>query len=339
MLPRATISDVAERAGVSISTVSRVLNNTVPVDAEIAEKVREAVLALNYIPHSAARTLASRRTNTLGLLLLDIGGDFYTPMLRGIEAVANQAGYDLLIHATGSAAPEYTNRRALGEHNTDGLLVFTDALENDELARLEKVNFPVVLLHRSPPKGLEIPVVTVENCSGARQVVDHLIEVHGYRKIAFLQGPADNEDSEQREKGYRLSLKKHGMPVDPGLIARGGFDPEVAHAAVLELISKGQKFEALFTGDDDNAVGVIQALHESGLRIPEDVAVVGFDDSLFARILTPPLTTVRSPIEQVGREAARQLIRLVRGEVVEARRVLPTELVIRQSCGCHCEAK
>lgn len=331
---RATISDVAKQADVSISTVSRVLNNTVPVDAETAERVRTAVATLNYTPHSAARTLASRRTNTIGLLLLDIGVEFYTPMLRGIEAVSSQAGFDLLIHSTSTALSGNTSRRALGEHNTDGLLVFTEALDTAELIRLNEIGFPVVLLHQSPPKDLEIPVITIENQSGAQKIVEHLIEVHGCKRIVFLQGPVDNEDSEQREKGYRQSLKKHNLPFDPSLIARGGFEPNQAHAVVSQLIAEGLEFEAIFTGDDDNAVGVIQSLREAGRRIPEDVAVVGFDDSLFARILTPPLTTVRAPIEQVGRESVRQLIRLIRGEEVERRLVLPTELVIRQSCGC-----
>ena len=334
MSPRATISDVAKKAGVSISTVSRVLNDTVPVEAETAERVREAVSALNYTPHSAARTLASHRTNTIGLLLLDIGGDFYTPMLRGIEAVSNQAGFDLLIHSTSTASSGKVSRRALGEHNTDGLLVFTEALDNAELTRLYEIGFPVVLLHQSPPKNLGIPVITIENQSGAQKIVDHLIEVHGCRKVLFLQGPVDNEDSEQREKGYRQSLRKHHLPFDPSLVARGGFEPNQAHAAMAQLIANGLEFDGIFTGDDDNAVGVIQALQESGRKIPEEVAVVSFDDSLFARILTPPLTTVRAPIEQVGREAVRQLIRLIRGDQVEGRLVLPTELIIRQSCGC-----
>jgi LacI family transcriptional regulator len=334
MSSRANISDVAKKAGVSISTVSRVLNDTVPVDAETAERVRQAVSALNYTPHSAARTLASRRTNTIGLLLLDIGGDFYTPLLRGIETVSSQAGFDLLIHSTITALAGTVTRRALGEHNTDGLLVFTDALDNAELTRLHEINFPVVLLHQSPPKGLAIPVITIENQSGTQAVVDHLIEKHGRKQIVFLQGPLKNEDSEQREKGYRQSLRKHNLPFDPALVARGGFEPNQAHAVIAQLIASGLKFDGIFTGDDDNAVGVIQALRETGRRIPEDVAVAGFDDSIFARILTPPLTTVRAPIEQVGRQAVQQLIHLIRGDQVEARLVLPTELIIRQSCGC-----
>ena len=334
MSSRATISDVAEKAGVSISTVSRVINNTVPVDEEAAQRVREAVSALNYTPHSAARTLASRRTNTIGLLLPDIGGDFYTPMLRGIEAVSSQAGYDLLIHSTIPSLLGNPSRRALGEHNTDGLLVFTQALDHAELKRLQEIGFPVVMLHQSAPRDLAIPFITIENQSGTQKVVDHLIDVHGCQRILFLQGPLGNEDSEQREKGYRQSLKKHHLPFDPCLVARGGFEPNQAHAAVARLISDGLEFDAIFTGDDDNAVGVIQALREAGRDIPGDVAVAGFDNSIFARILIPPLTTVRAPIEQVGQTAVRQLLRLIRAEQVEARLVLPTELIIRQSCGC-----
>jgi LacI family transcriptional regulator len=334
MSPRANISDVARHAGVSISTVSRVLNGTAPVDVETAERVRIAVAALNYTPHSAARTLASRRTNTIGLLLLDIGGEFYTPMLRGIEAISSEAGFDLLIHSTQTSRLSNMSRRALGEHNTDGLLVFTEALNTAELTRLNQIGFPVVLMHQSPPKSLEIPVVTIENQSGAQQIVEHLIEAHGCKRVVYLQGPVDNQDSKEREKGYRLALKKHGLPFDPALVLAGGFESNQAYAIVQQLLAQKVAFDAIFTGDDDNAVGVIQALREGNRRIPEDVAVAGFDDSLFARILTPPLTTVRAPIEQVGREAVRQLIRLIRGEQAEARTVLPIELIIRQSCGC-----
>ena len=331
---RSNISDVARQARVSISTVSRVLNGTAPVDEETAERVRSAVAALHYIPHAAARTLASRRTNTLGLLLLDIGGEFYTPLLHGIEAVASQAGFDLLIHSTSTAQAGKSGHRALAEHNTDGLLVFTDALNDAELIRLHEIGFPVVLMHQSPPKDISIPMITIENQVGAQKVVDHLIEIHRFRRIVLVQGPAQNEDSEQREKGYRQSLKKHGLAFDPALVLLGGFESNQAQAVMRQFLASGTQFEAVFTGDDDNAVGVMQALREAGLRIPEDVAVAGFDDSSFARILTPPLTSVRSPLEQVGREAVRNLIRLIRGEQVEMRLVLPTELIIRQSCGC-----
>jgi LacI family transcriptional regulator, galactose operon repressor len=334
MANRSTIRDVAGQAGVSITTVSRVLNGTGPVDAGTAEKVRCVVDALNYIPHAAARTLASRRMNTLGLLLLDIGGEFYTPLLRGIETVASQAGFDLLIHSTSTSLSGKLSRHTLGEHNTDGLLVFIDALNNAELIRLHATSFPVVMMHQSPPKGSNIPVVTIENQSGAQKIVDHLIEKHGCRRIVFAQGPLGNEDSELREKGYRQSLKKHDLPVDPALIIRGSFDPNLAYASIKEFLATRPDFDGIFTGDDDNAAGILQALREAGRQVPEEIAVAGFDDSIFARLLTPPLTTVRAPIMQVGEAAARQLIRLIHGEQVETRLVLPTELVIRQSCGC-----
>ncbi len=334
MANRFTIRDVAAQAGVSITTVSRVLNGTGPVDAETAERVRCVVAALNYTPHAAARTLASRRMNTLGLLLLDIGGEFYTPLLRGIENVASQAGFDLLIHSTSTSLSGKLSRHTLGEHNTDGLLVFIDALDDAELIRLHAVGFPVVMMHQSPPRGFDIPVVTIENQAGAQKIVDHLIERHGCERIVFVQGPLGNEDSDLREKGYRQSLRKHGLPVDPALIIRGSFDANLANAAVKEFLAARPEFDAIFTGDDDNAAGVLQTLREAGRKVPEEVAVAGFDDSVFARLLTPPLTTVRAPTGQVGEAAVHQLIRLIRGEQVEPRLVLPTELVIRQSCGC-----
>ncbi len=334
MTNRSTIRDVASRAAVSITTVSRVLNGTGPVDEATAERVRAAVSELNYTPHAGARTLASRRMNTLGLLLLDIGGEFYTPLLRGIETAASQSGFDLLIHSTSTALSGKISHRTLGEHNTDGLLVFIDALDEAELIRLHSIGFPVILMHQSSPKGIDIPVVTIENQSGAQKVVDHLIEVHQRRRIVYVQGPKNNEDSELREKGYRQSLKKHAIPVDPALIIRGGFDSTQAYACVREFLDTNVLFDAIFTGDDDNAAGVLQALREAGRRVPEEVAVAGFDDSLFARLLTPPLTTVRAPIDRVGQEAVQQVICLIRGQSALKRITLPVELVIRQSCGC-----
>jgi len=330
---RPTIIDVAQRACVSIATVSRVLNGTAPVDTDTAERVRSAIAALNYFPHAAARTLASRRTDTIGLLLPEISGAFFQPMLRGVEAGVSEAGFDLLIHTTQSR-PENAPRRPLGEHNTDGLLVFTESLDAKELTRLHNIGFPVVLLHQAPPNSLNIPVVTIENQSGAQKIVEHLIEVHDCHRIIFLQGPEGHEDSTWREKGYRLALKAHDITFDPALVTRGEFNRDEARLALEQILLEGVEFDAIFTGDDDSAAGVMLGLRQAGRRVPEDVAVVGFDDSLFARTLVPPLTTVHAPTEQVGQEAVRQLIRIIRGETVEPRLVLSTELVIRQSCGC-----
>jgi len=330
---RPTIADVAQRAGVSIATVSRVVNGTATVDTETAERVRSAIIGLNYVPHAAARTLANRRTDTIGLLLPEISGAFFQPMLRGVEAGVSEAGFHLLIHTT-QAHPENAPRRPLGEHNTDGLLVFTESLDAKELTRLYNIKFPVILLHQAPPDSLNIPVVTIENQTGAQKIVEHLIDTHKCRRIVFLQGPEGHEDSTWREKGYRLALDSFGIPFDPSLILRGDFDRNVARASVEKLLKDGVEFDAVFTGDDESAIGVLLALRQAGRRVPEEVAIVGFDDSLFANTLLPPLTTVHAPTEQVGIQAVRQLVRVIQGEEVESRMVLSTELTIRQSCGC-----
>lgn len=330
---RLTIADVAQRAGVSIATVSRVLNGTAPVDIETAERVRSAVTELNYIPHAAARTLASHRTDTIGLLLPEISGAFFQPLLRGVEAGVSEAGYDLLIHATQSR-PENAPHRPLGEHNTDGLLVFTESLDVKELTRLHRIGFPVILLHQAPPHSLNIPVVTIENQSGAQKIVEHLIKIHHCRRIVFLHGPSGHEDSSWREKGYRQALHLNGLTYDHTLIRRGNFDRNEARISIEQLCKEGVNFDAVFTGDDESAIGVLLALRQAGQKVPEDIAIVGFDDSLFAGTLSPPLTTVRAPTELVGKQAVHQLVRVIQGKEVEPRLVLPTELIIRQSCGC-----
>ena len=329
-----TIADVAERAQVSIATVSRVLNGTVPVQPAKVERVRQAMDELQFVPRAAARVLASKRTNTIGLILPEISGAFFPPMLRGIEAAAHEIDYDLLIHSMHATLTNPVHTSPLGEHNTDGLLVFTNSLHESQLTRLHRLNFPVVLLHQTPPESLAIPVITIENKDGAATLISHLIEAHGRRRIVFLHGPAGHEDSHWRERGYREALDAHNIPFDPALIASGGFDDEEAFAAIQKMLSDGISFDAVFAGDDDAAAGVYRALKAAGRVIPDDVAVTGFDDVPFARYLSPALTTVRAPIEEVGREAVRQLSRLMNGEQAQALTLMRTELVIRESCGC-----
>ncbi len=327
-----TISDVAQSAGVSIATVSRVINGTTPVVEETAKRVRTAIDELQFVPRTAARVLASRRTNTIGLILSEIGGAFFPLLLKGIEAETRAAGYELLIHSTqGSHAQQ---RKPLGEHNTDGLLVFTSSLEIGELRRLHSINFPLVLMHQTPPEDLNIPVITIENKDGAEMLIDHLIEKHGRRRIVFLQGPEEHEDSHWRERGHREALESHGIPFDPGLIATGNFDEEQAYIAIQQMLAEGIEFDAVFAGDDDAAIGVYRALKTAGRIIPDDVAVVGFDDVSFARYISPALTTVRAPIEEVGREAVRRLVSLMNGQQAGALTLMRTELVVRESCGC-----
>jgi len=330
-----TISDVAKRAGVSIATVSRVLNGTVPVQREKADRVHAAMEELQFVPRSAARVLASKRTNTIGLILPEISGAFFSPMLKGIEAGAHEIDHDLLIHSmhniTDSARAHIS---PLGEHNTDGLIVFTGSLDEKQLTRFHRLNFPLILLHQTPPDSLNIPVITIENKDGALMLVNHLIEVHERRHIVYLQGPDGHEDSGWRERGYREALEAHNIPLNPKLIGEGGFDDEEAFATIQEMLLDGIEFDAVFAGDDDAAMGVYRALKLAGRVIPDDVAVAGFDDIPFVQHMSPPLTTVHAPIEDVGREAVRQLKRLMDGKQAESLVLMRTELVVRESCGC-----
>lgn len=330
-----TIEDVARTAGVSIATVSRVINGTAPVIGETAQRVNTAIASLRYVPRTTARGLASRKTNTLGLILPEIGGWFFPSMLRGIETAVREAGYDLLVRTPDTSGARKVSRWVLGMHNTDGLIIFTHSIDHEELAHLRQHNFPVVLLHQTPPESLNIPVVTIENKSGAQKLVDHLIEVHHCHRIVFLQGPESHEDSEWRELGYLESLQAHNIPFDHSLVAAGEFDESVAAASISQMLIDGVDFDAVFCGDDDAAIGVLTALERAGRVVPDDVAVVGFDDVPLARYLAPSLTTVRAPTERVGAEAVRQLIRLIRDERTDPITLLPTELVIRRSCGCH----
>ncbi len=326
---RVTIIDVARHAGVSISTVSRVINQTAPVSEATARNVRQTIEELNYVPHTPARQLASRRTNMLGLLLEEISRDFFPPLLHGIETGAREAGYSLLIAST--QGPNGVG--VLGEHNTDGVVIFADALNEDQLRQLHATGCPLALLLQTSPNDLDIPCVVFENETSARAITEHLIERCGCTRIAFLRGPEGNEDSYLRERGYREALRAHGIPFIPELAAVGGFDEQESQVAVDRWLSDGVEMDAIFAADDESAIGAIIALKRAGLRVPEDIAVVGFDDIPMARYVTPPLTTVRAPIERAGYEAARQLIGLIEHGKAEPIIQLPTELVIRSSCG------
>jgi LacI family transcriptional regulator len=332
---RATIDDVALKAGVSTATVSRVINNTGTVAPRTREIVLDAISELNYRPQSAAQILASKKTSTIGLLFQAISGEFFSPMLRGIESGAQESGYNLLIYST-QLDPSDNSRLAmpLGEHNTDGVLIFVDSIIDEEIIRFSEIGFPVVLIHQSPPNDLQIPWITVENKSGARKMMNHLIEVHQYRRIAFLSGSVGHEDSHWRELGYRESLAAHDIPFDPELIASGNFNRDVAQTVVKRWLQNGTQFDAIFAADDEMALGVIAAFEKENIQIPEDIALVGFDDIYLARFLSPPLTTVKAPTEQVGKEAIRLLVDKINGRPTESIILLPTEIVVRQSCGC-----
>ncbi len=329
-----TIRDVARKANVSVATVSRYINGTARVSDEVAKRLDRVMEELNYVPHSTARRLATKKTNTIGLLLTDMSGDFFAPLLRGIESMAREKGYDLLISSAREAYSQVRNL-PLGPHNCDGILVFTTSLDDGCLQALSEMSFPVVLIHRSTPPELNIPCVTVENKAASYKLVSHLIEEHERQRIVFLRGPKGHEDSYWREMGYKQALLDHGIPLDESLISFGEFFRRKAYQSMWELLSGGVQFDGVFAGDDEAAVGVLVALREAGVRVPEEVSVVGFDDQRMSPYLQPPLTTVRAPTEDVGKEAVRQLVKLIQIGEADPLTLLPTEIVLRRSCGCE----
>jgi DNA-binding LacI/PurR family transcriptional regulator len=334
---RSTIEDVATQAGVSIATVSRVINQTGAVAAKTADRVWAAIADLDYIPAAAARGLATRKTNTIGMILPNIGNHFLSSLFKGLAACVTENGYTLLMYSTQRrfARKSKTDLSLpVGEHNTDGLIIFSDALDEAEITRLYKRKLPMVLLHRSPPAGVAVPCVTFENKKGARALVEHLIQVHHYQRIAFLTGFPHDEDSYWRELGYREALAAHGIAFDPALVGLGGFNEKIAEATVEQWLQAGIGFDAIFAADGESALGAMAALERAGKRIPQEVAVVGFDDIVLARYLTPPLTTVHAPIEQAGWVAVETLLQLIQTGQAEPLVLLETELVIRRSCGC-----
>lgn len=331
-----TIYDVARAAGVSAATVSRYINRSVPVSPEVASRLDKVMTDLRYVPHAAARHLASRKTRVVGLLLNNLQNDFFVPLLNGVEAVVRQKGYNLII-ATYHANSRDQIQPPIGPHNTDGLLVFSDGLVDDDLVCLNSKGFPIVLVHRTPPPGVLIPSVTVENIEITKALVEHFIKVHGKKRILFLRGPHGQEDSRLREAGYRSALQANGIDVDENLLLNGEFERDIAYTVMNEFLARKKRvaFDAVFTGDDDAAIGVLKSLHKHHVRIPEDVAVIGFDDLGFASFLNPPLTTVRAPTRKVGQIATERLFALLEDQPSTEVTVLPTEIIFRRSCGCE----
>ena len=331
-----TIRDVARKANVSVATVSRYINRNAPVSPEAAERLDKVMIELRYVPHAAARHLASRKTRVIGLLLNNLHNDFFVPLLNGVEAVVRSKDYNLIV-ATYHASSRNKTPPPIGPHNTDGLLVFSDGLVDDDLANLNASGFPMVLVHRTPPPSLKIPSVTVENIEITHKLVEHLIQVHGKRRIMYLRGPVNQEDSLRRETGYKSALEANGIPFDEDLVLNGDFERDIAYQVLHDFLGNGKRvaFDAIFAGDDDAAIGVLKALHEQGCKVPDDIAVIGFDDLGFASFLNPPLTTVRAPTEEVGRIATERLFGLLENQPSDEVMILPTEIIFRRSCGCQ----
>ncbi len=331
-----TIRDIAREAKVSVATVSRYLNRSAFVSPDLSQRIQEVMDQLDYIPQATARQLATRKKNTIGLLLPSLHNEFFAAMLAGIEEEVSRHSYNLLI-ATCRTHQSSEHQLPLGTHNTDGLLVFADSLSDAQIAKLYSRGLPLVLIHKTCKDNLPISTVTIENKAATKKIINHLIEVHDRRNILLVRGSENQEDSYWREIGYKEALDKHAIPFNEKLTILGSFEREIAYKSMKAFLNNPNRlnFDAIFTGDDDAAIGVYAALKEQNIRIPDDVSVVGFDDSQIAPFLTPPLTTVMAPTEEVGLTAAEQLFSLLEGRNPVSVKLHATKIVIRQSCGCN----
>jgi len=313
---RVTIREVAAQAGVSVATISRVLNGKGPVRETTSRRVMETCQALHFTPHGIARSLSLRRTQTIGLLLPDLHGEFFSEVIRGIDGEARNGGYHLLVSGFHSDRQEMIAVFRAVRGRVDGLIVMSPDREAAKLCSHLPGGFPVVLLNSA---GGAARAITIDNYGGARKMVQHLRSL-GHTRIAFITGPEENEDAAERLRGYRDS-------VSETIEIAGDFSEAAGYAAAARL-TQMQKPSALFAANDAMAVGALTALRDSGVRVPDDIALAGFDDIPIARFVTPPLTTVSVDIAQLGRRAFELLI-----SENEKHEILPATLVIRESCG------
>ncbi len=326
-----TIQDIARRAGVSPSTVSRVLNGSKPVAAEKRALVLTAIEKLQYRPNAVARGLARGRSMTVGVLVQDIGSPFFARMVSGIEQGLDCAGYRPLLTTTHWRTEHEEDQmgalQLLLEWRTDGVIVLGSHIP-DETLRTVAAQVPMVVVARRV-EGLESQCLYVDNTDGAYRATRYLIGL-GHTRIAHIAGTSGHPDAAARQEGYRRALAEAGLAIDEGLIIDGQFTEQSGLAGVEELLSRGERFSAIFAANDQAAYGVMLGLFNHGYRIPTDVSVVGFDDQFVSAYTLPPLTTVHHPTVEMGRVAAAGLLHLLDNRELLLPR-FPAELIIRKS--------
>lgn len=331
--------DVARRAGVSRTTVSLVLNNTpdVQISEETRQRVLEAARELNYYPDAAARSLATRRAGAIGLALCHspawVFSDPFLPgVLRGLAEVAKAQDFRVLLYSEEDMSQPDDYTRLIREKRIDGLVISGPRSNDPHLKRILKEGFPLVFQGQMP--GEDVCFVDVDNVEGARQATSHLIGL-GHERIGFItNAPLPYTASQARLEGYRKALEEHSLPFDEKLVRCGDFTSESGYWAASEILVFSNPPTALFVASDMVAFGALAFIRERGLKIPDDIALVGFDDLPISAYIDPPLTTVRLPAYELGRRAGEMVIQLIEGQEPPERHVLlDVELVIRKSCG------
>jgi LacI family transcriptional regulator len=329
----ATIKDIARSLGVSISTVSRAMRDFPDVNPDTKQAVLDMAKELDYQPNQVALSLVTRQTHSIGVIVPNLDY-FFATAVRGIDEIALEAGYTVLTcQSNESYGREITNTQRLLNSQVDGLIVsLSSATSNvDHMRRLMTRGVPLVLFDRVATD-LDATKVVLDNEDGARQAVNHLFE-QGCRRIAYIAGPPSFSISNQRKDGYLAALRQHGLPVNEDLVIHCEFDRAHAYRATEQLLDSGQQPDAIFTVSDRLAIGALLALRQRGLRVPEDIALVGFNDEPLASLLTPTLSSVGQPAFEMGKVAAQLFLEQLNSESVLPPRTItlkPT-LMVRES--------
>jgi LacI family transcriptional regulator len=329
-----TIRDVAKRAGVAPITVSRAINNSGYVSEKTRVRVEAAIANLEYVPNVLARSLRSKRTNTLALILTDISNPFWTTVARGGEDAASDAGFNVILCNTDESDVEQDKYlRVLLQKQVDGVLLVPARSAMEPIQFVQSQDTPVVVLDRRIPDA-QVDVVRCDSEGGAYQLTRLLLSL-GHRRIAMLSGPRRVSTAEDRVAGYRRALTEAGLDVDTALVYYGEFSLESGYDMTQRMLSRTPRPSGLFAGNNFIAIGALRALRDSGLRVPEDLALVGFDDLPTDLVVDPFLTVAAQPAYEMGRQATELLLARLSEEAPVAYQeiVLPTEIVVRESSG------
>jgi LacI family transcriptional regulator len=322
-MAEATIRDVARRAEVSVASVSRALNGLDNVRAETRQRILTAAAELGYVPHAGARSLSLARAHAIGVVLPDLHGEFFSECVRGMDREASRRGYLLLLSNMHDDPDQAAIALRAMRGRVDGLLVMAPHVEHDALERTLPQALPAVLINCPGEIGAR-PSLRFDNRAGAEAMIEHLI-ANGYEHIVYVSGPETNVDAQERLDGYTKAMRRHGR--DPRVI-RGNFSEEAGEEAARTILAGSEPVDAVFAANDMMAIGCLHILRNAGKRVPEDIAVAGFDDVPLARYLA--LTTVRVRIAEIGERAVARLIELLDGKGTgEATEVHTPELVAR----------
>jgi len=323
-----TIHDIARKAGVSPSTVSRVMNNTVPVADNKREAVLAAVAALNYRPNILAQNLVRGRSMAIGILTQNIASPFYGEIHQGIEQGLKDSGYHpLFVVGNWHLPEELVALETLTMRQVDGIIMLAGTIP-DERVRQVAATTPLIMAGRWV-KGLEQQCLQVDNIKGSYEATCHLLQL-GHRRIVLLQGVLNHGDAVERRLGYEQAMREANLEIDPQLIIDGQFTRQSGLLAVEQLLNRNVFFSAMFAMNDEMAYGARLVLYRRGLRVPEDISIIGFDDTVQSAYTTPPLTTIRYPMFEMGLQAAQAILKLIQGETVILP-LLPTQLIVRES--------